>query len=127
MASDVSSNVQSQFQQQAITISVESAGDPDLERRIFGQVHSAGRQLSNLAAVIEVLLTAQQAANPAFAQAGPDQKAVETFRKMQADILRAKSTIDPDRLISHLDDLRRVDATAFAALRDRLSAWLYGK
>ena len=97
-----------------------------LLRRCFGQVHSAGRQLRNLAAVIEVLLSAQQAANPAFAQAGPDQEAVETFRRMQADILRAKSMVDPDHLISQLDALRRVDATAFAAVRERLNAWLPG-
>ncbi|HET7539066.1 MAG TPA: hypothetical protein VFK05_04315 [Polyangiaceae bacterium] len=51
-------STQAQSQQQNITISVESAGDPDLERRIFGQVHSAGRQLRNLSAVVEVLLAA---------------------------------------------------------------------
>lgn len=132
MAGDAPANVlnqsqQNQTQQQTITISVESAGDPDLERRIFGQVHSAGRQLRNLAAVIEALLAAQQAADPSFAQNSPAREAIETFRQMQLDILRAKGSVDPDRLISQLDALRNTDAAAFAALRDRLNAWLPGK
>jgi hypothetical protein len=126
MAGEAPTNVQSQSQQQAVTISIDSAGDPDLERRIFSQVHSAGRQLRNLSAVVEVLLAAHEASDPGFAQDGDARAAVETFKKMQLDILRAKSLRDPDQLIGQLEALRRVDATAFATLRDRLSAWLSG-
>jgi hypothetical protein len=127
MANDGSGQTQSQTQQQEITISVESAGDPELERRIFGQVHSAGRQLRNLSAVIDVLLAAQAATNPSFAQEGAARDAIETFRKMQTDILKAKSLRDPDRLIKELEALRQTDAPAFATVRDQLSQWLRDK
>jgi hypothetical protein len=118
---------QSQLQQQEITISVQSAGDPELERRIFGQVYSAGRQLKTLSAVIEVLLAAHAASDPSFAQSGGAHDAVEKFRNMQQEILKAKSLRDPDRLIRELDALRQSDAQGFAAARDKLTAWLKDK
>ena len=118
---------QNQSQQQVVTVTVESAGDPDLERRIFSQVHSAGRQLRNLSAVVEVLLVAIEASGGPFLQDSPAQKAVETFRAMQLDILKAKSLRNPERLIDELEVLRRVDGQAFTALRDRLNEWLKDK
>ena len=129
MANDGTGNgqAQSQTQQQEITISVQSAGDPDLERRIFAQVHSAGRQLRSLSAVIEVLLAAQAANNPSFAQEDAARNAIETFRKMQLDILKAKGLRDPARLIKELDALRQTDAQAFATVRDQLTQWLQDK
>jgi hypothetical protein len=118
---------QSQSQQQAITISVQSAGDPEMERRIFGQVHSAGRQLRNIAAVVEVLLAAHAARDPGFADNGDARAAIEAFTKMQLDILKAKGPRDPDRLIHELEALRRADPTLFGQLRDRLTDWLKDK
>jgi hypothetical protein len=116
-------STQNQSQQQTLTISVASAGDPDLERRIFSQVHSAGRQLRNLSAVVELLL-ASHAADPNFAQSAEARAAVDAFKQMQLDILRAKSLQDPDKLFSELEALRKADPVAFATLRDRLKTWL---
>jgi hypothetical protein len=129
MANDGNGNgqTQSQLQQQEITISVQSAGDPELERRIFGQVHSAGRQLRHLSAVVEVLIAAQAASNPAFAESGQAREAVEAFRKMQQEILKAKGLQDPERLIKELDALRQSDTQAFAQVRDQLTQWLKDK
>ena len=124
MAGDVQSQSQSQ---QTIVITAASSGDPELERRIFSDVQSAGRQLRNISAVVEVLLAAHEAADPSFASNGVAHDAVQTFREMQQKILRAKSLRDPDRLIAQLEALRTVDAQAFAALCDRLNQWLPGK
>jgi hypothetical protein len=124
---ETQSQAQTQSQQQAITISVQSAGDPELERRIFGQVHSAGRQLRNIAAVVEVLLAAHAARDPGFADGADARAAVDAFTKMQLDILRAKAPRDPDRVIRELEALRRADPAAFGDLRDRLNAWLKDK
>jgi hypothetical protein len=118
---------QTQTQQQTITITAASSGDPELERRIFSEVQSAGRQLRNISAVVEVLLAAHEAADSSFASSGSAHDAIQTFREMQLQILRAKSLRDPDRLIDQLEALRRVDAQAFGALRDRLNQWLPGK
>ena len=118
---------QSQSQQQFVTVTVESGGDPELERRIFSQVHSAGRQLRNVSAVLELLLAAHEASGGTFAPAPQAQQAVEAFRAMQLDILKAKSVRDPERLISQLEAMRQVDAQAFARLRDRLNEWLRDK
>jgi len=127
MADNGTGNAQSQSQQQEITISVQSAGDPELERRIFAQVHSAGRQLRSLSAVIEVLLAAQKASNQSFGEEGEARNVIETFRKMQVDILKAKGLRDPNRLIKELDALRQTDAEAFASVRDQLTQWLKDK
>ena len=126
MAGETESNAQAQFQQQTITITAASAGDPDLERRIFSEVQSAGRQLRNISAVVEVLIAAQEAASSSFATTGTAHDAVKTFRDMQLQILRAKSLRDPERLISQLEALRGVDDKAFASVRERLSEWLQG-
>jgi hypothetical protein len=119
-------STQSQSQQQNITISVESAGDPDLERRIFGQVHSAGRQLRNLSAVVELLLAAHDT-DQSFAQSDEARAAIATFRQMQLDILRAKSLRDPEKLVSQLEALQKADPAQFAIVAGRLKGWLADK
>jgi len=126
MPGDVASNTQTQSQQQTITISVESAGDPELESRIFSQVHSAGRQLGALSAVVTLLLAAHES-DPSFAASNEARAAIDAFKQIQLDILRAKSLQDPDRLVDQLDALRRTDPTAFTSVRDRLNAWLKDK
>ena len=123
--SAVDKNVQNQSQQQTISITVQSAGDPDLERRIFSQVHSAGRQLRSLSAVVELLLVGREN-DPPFAP--PEaRETVATFRKIQHDILLAKSLPNPDQLMSQLENLRKADTNAFNSVRDRLRDWLADK
>ena len=117
---------QSQSQSQTITISAVSSGDVELEHRIFSDVQSAGRQLKNITAVVELLLAAQEATDPAFVKTAAAADAVAAFRDMQLQILRAKSLRDPERLIGQLDALRRSDPSTFVAVRDRLTTWLQG-
>jgi hypothetical protein len=121
MSADATQN-QAQTQQQTVTISVESAGDPELEQRIFSSVHSVGRQLGFLSAVVELLL-ASKGDDPGFAATEEERKAVSDFRRMRGDILRAKSLRDPERLIRQLEALKQIDQSAFSALRERLQTF----
>jgi hypothetical protein len=104
-------------------VNLNSSSDPELERRIFSQVHSAGRQLGHLAAVVQLLLDAREA-DPSFAQSGEAQARIEAFRAVQADIAREKKRRDPERLIERLENLKTTDPTTFTAIRERLCKWL---
>ncbi len=118
------SNIQSQSQSQTITISVDSAGDPELEQRIFNKVHSAGRQLARLSAVLDVLLQVHES-EPTFAATEADKRSIEQFREMQKEIAREKRAArDPERLLRELSSLQRDDPDGFASVRERLEALL---
>lgn len=123
MPDDRSSQSQSQTQRQTVEINVQSSGDPEFERHVFDRVHSVGRQLGRIAAVVEALLDAQAGA-PNFAQTPQARAAVEAFRLMRADIAQARRLRDPDRLVAELENLRDEDPAAFSALRERLRIWL---
>ena len=118
---------QTQSQSQAITINLQNSGDPGLEHRIFSNVHGVGRQLGKLAAVVDVLVAAQQEADPDFAQTPQARAALDAYRQMQADIEREKRRFDPQRYVEQLETLRADDPQAFAAFRERLRAWLDGQ
>jgi hypothetical protein len=132
---DIQSQIQNQVQTQINTlleklslgqvglINVQSAGDPALERKIFGSVHSAGRQLGRICAVVELLL-AQRAGDPAFAADPRERAAVQAFQEMQRDIQREKQARDPQRIIDALEHMRQVDPDAFRELLPRLSQWV---
>lgn len=137
LLSDIQSQIQNQVQTQINAlleklslgqvglINVQSAGDPALERKIFGSVHSAGRQLGRLSAVVDLLL-AQQRANPAFAADPAARAAVAAFEEMQRDIEREKQARDPQRIIDALEHMRQVDPDAFRVLLPRLCEWVRG-
>ena len=72
---------QSQSQEQVVTVNLNSSSDPELERRIFTHVHSAGRQLGHLAAVVQLLLESHQA-DPNFATSDKDKGMIEAFKVM---------------------------------------------
>lgn len=118
------SNQQSQIQQQSINISVASSGDVDLERRIFSEVHSAGRQLQRLSEIVDVLLTRELKQDGSLEGSKEAKAAIDDFRKMREDILKAKSAFQPDRVIEQLDALRQVDSAAFDKARTQLLDWL---
>jgi len=80
MTDTPTANSQLQVQQTTFNLSFESSGDPALEGRILSQVHSAGRQLKNISAVIEVLLAAHVAQDPNFAANGAARDAVDAFK-----------------------------------------------
>lgn len=115
---------QSQIQQQSINISVASSGDVELERRIFSEVHSAGRQLQRLSEIVNVLLEQELSVNAALETTEPSKGAIEEFRKMRDDILKAKSAFQTDRVIAQLQALGKVDATEFGNARNQLLDWL---
>lgn len=118
------SNQQSQIQQQSINISVASSGDVELERRIFSEVHSAGRQLRRLSEIVNVLLTRELSQHPTLKDEAPAKAAIEEFAAMREDILKAKSAFQTDRVINQLATLQKVDAAEFDKARTQLLAWL---
>jgi hypothetical protein len=123
MSNDASSSSQSQSQEQSITINMQSSGDPDFERHIFSQVHSVGRQLSRLAAVVEVLVAEHEAAAGNFPATPEGQAAIAAFKAMQADIQSEKQD-RAEFFIKRLQAVRTSDPQAFATLRGQLQTWL---
>jgi hypothetical protein len=117
------SQQQTQRQDQVVTVNLNSSGDPELERRIFTQVHSAGRQLGSLATVVQLLLDTQRAV-PGFASTDEDKASIDAFEAMQADIAREKRRRDPELLIERLEALKTTDPTTYSAIRDALKHWL---
>lgn len=114
---------QSQSQEQNVVVTVESSGDPVLERRIFATGQSAGRQLGYLSAVVELLLDAHEGDPKLTAKPGAI-AAIASFRSAQVDIERIKQLREPERI---LDELRRDRGNRpgrARELRDELRAWL---
>lgn len=116
---------QTQTQNTSLLVSIQSSSDPGLERRIFGQVASAGRQINRMASVLEVLIAAFERdggsnANPIASEA------IAAFRAMQDEIAQEKASRAPERIIEALEALRREDPDACGRLRSHLRAWLDG-
>lgn len=118
---------QQQSQSQSVEISVRSAGDVELERRIFAEVSSVGRQLGTvldvLAAVVDAL-----ADRPGFAPDAPSD-AVRALRELRASIAAEKAAlaeqrlVPPELLIEALDALATTNPVAYASYREQLAAW----
>jgi hypothetical protein len=113
---------QQQQQQQVVNVNVPGSGDPALEAHIFQKLYSAGRQIGEISAVLEVLLAGW---NPALAS--PDANAaIEAFRAMQREIAEAKRqrARDPERFVQQLETLQNDDPIAYQRVVDRLRSWL---
>lgn len=121
--SDTNQQRQSQVQSQtqSIQISIDSAGDPELERRIFRDVHSVGRQLARLSDALAVVLERVDL------QGGtPDPqalKAIAEFKKMRDEIRQELDNRDRN-LIGELQELRDKHRERFDALTPDLRALL---
>ena len=113
------SQSQSVNNQQQFTFNIATS-NPELERRIFTGVHSPGRQLDRMGAVIEALI----AAVPGLTGDAQAQKAVDDFQTMQAEILREKRRGNPRYLLEQLKDLQGSDPATFATVTAELRAWL---
>ncbi|MEY4578786.1 MAG: hypothetical protein RL701_3489 [Pseudomonadota bacterium] len=111
---------QSQSQTLNLTLNVgRNTNDPQLEQQVFNEMHSAGRQIGRIAAVLDVLISA---GNMRDALQSVDAKAaIDAFKEMQSDIQRAK---DERAFIKQLEDLRVSDEVAYdrtiQALRSHL-------
>ena len=123
MAPNDPPNTQSQIQQQIVTVSIKSSDDPDLEQRIFSQVHSAGRQLKIISSLVEELLATLEA-GPNFVKSDALQSAITAFKDMRLDILRAKDT---NKLVSQLEGLQKTNPTKFDNVRSGLKDLLENK
>jgi len=113
---------QNQAQSTQLTVNFQNSSDPNLEVRILNQVHSAGRQLGRISAVLNVLLDALAGNTALSTVAGST--AIEDFRKMENDISESKRAYSTDYFITKLEALRREDVTAYEATARRLRAFL---
>ena len=115
---------QSQAQTQSIEISVGSAGDLELESRIFRDVHSVGRQLARVSNALSVVIGRLEL-DPELPSVGDPATALKDFRQMREDIRRELEERD-DRLISALEKIRDEDPDRYAKVAPRLRALLDG-
>jgi len=115
-------SVQNQTQLQQLTFNFQNSSDPNLELRILNQVHSAGRQLGRISAVVDVLLDAV-AGNYALGTV-EGRAAIDDFRKMESEIAESKRAYSTEYFIARLEALRREDAPAYDATVSRLRAFL---
>jgi len=115
---------QSQNQSQVVTLNLQNSSDPRLEAEILGKLHSAGRQLGRISAVVELLV--QASAEHAALRDPAAVEVLTAFRSMQDDIERAKRARRPEHYIAELERLRSEDPQAFAQLARELRDWLDG-
>ena len=116
-------NQQNQSQTQSLVVNIQSSSDPALERRIFSEVASEGRQLGLISGVLNILLDAYQRYMP-----GPlDPEVLNTIRKyqdMQAQIEKEKQARSPERVIEALETMQREDNETYLLVASRLRKWL---
>lgn len=113
---------QNQAQVQQVTVNFQNSSDPNLELRILNQVHSAGRQLGRISAVIDVLLDAVAGSGALTTQAGS--AAIDAFRRMEREIAESRRAHSIEYFIARLEALRREDVTAYDEAANRLRAFL---
>jgi hypothetical protein len=102
----VDQQTQSQSQNTSVQVTIESSSDPALERRIFSNVASTGRQLGRIADVLDILVAAFERGT----NVEPNVAAViAAYRDMRADIEREKAARAPERFIDTLEALRSED------------------
>ena len=114
---------ESQSQTTSVVVNVESTSDPALERRIFSEVASAGRQLGRISDVLEMLVAAYERSLPGQVESGAA-SAIAAFRTMREQIEKEKSERSPERIIEALDTMRREDNDTFQVVAARLRQWL---
>jgi len=111
---------QGQRQEQNVTINVQSSGDPALESRILNELYSAGKQLSSLAAVVELLLATRA---PDYLLTPEQFEALGEFEAMQGTIEAEKRRRKPARIAEALERLSP-EAPEARQLRNELRDWL---
>lgn len=117
------SQSQSQSQTTSVVVNVERTSDPALERRIFSEVASAGRQFGRIFDVLDVLITAYEC-NASGTQEPSAADAISAFRAMREQIEKEKKDRSPERIIEALETMRREDQDTYLAVTSRLRQWL---
>jgi hypothetical protein len=89
-----------------ININTSRAGDPDLERRITGQVASYGRQLGRMLDAVDVLIRTGRKGSLSV----EDQQALDAVQSMRAEIEQVKQRSAAERVDRVVADVRRLGA-----------------
>ena len=117
---------QSQSQTASVVVNVDKMSDPALERRIFSEVASAGRQLGRMSDVLEFLIIGYEQATPNPMSADAIE-AIQAFRDMRKQIEQQKLERSPERIIESLENMRREDNETYQVVAARLRQWLNEK
>jgi len=122
--SDSPSQSQNQTQSLNLTLNLgQNSADPELERRVFNELYSAGSQIGRMADVLELLIRAAEGS--AALQAPEAVAALADFKEMQQKIRELKLTRSPEqRLIAELNALKNSDRAQYDHTRDVLLKYL---
>jgi hypothetical protein len=112
-----------QNQSQSLVVNIQNSSDPALERRIFSEVASEGRQLGLISDVLNILIAAYELNAPE--PLGPGiLSSIQKYQDMQAQIEKEKKERSPERVIEALETMRREDNETFLLVVSRLRKWL---
>ncbi|MGD0961022.1 MAG: hypothetical protein ABSB19_14550 [Methylomonas sp.] len=116
-------NEQNQTQTQSLVVNIQNSSDPALERKIFSEVASEGRQLGRISDVLGILIDAYEKNCPPPLEPGIV-NSIRQFREMQAQIGMKKKEHSPERVIEALETMRREDNETYQLVAARLRKWL---
>jgi hypothetical protein len=116
-------NQQNQFQSQSLVINIQNASDPALERRIFSEVASEGRQLGLISDVLNILIAAFERNAPEPLEPGI-LSSIHKYQEMQAQIEKEKKERAPERVIEALETMCREDNETYLLVASSLRKWL---
>lgn len=116
-------NQQNQSQSQSLVVNIQNSSDPALERRIFSEVASEGRQLGLISEVLNILIAAYQRNTPEPLEP-VILSSITKYQEMQAKIEKEKKERSPERVIEALETMRREDNETYLLVASRLRNWL---
>jgi hypothetical protein len=114
---------QSQSQSQSLVVNIQNSSDPALERRIFSEVASEGRQLGLMADVLNILIAAYEVNAPKPLEPGI-LSSINKYQEMQAQIEKEKKERAPERVIEALATMQIEDKETYLLVASRLRKWL---
>jgi hypothetical protein len=116
-------NEQNQSQSQSLVVNIQNSSDPALERRIFSEVASEGRQLGLISDVLNILIAAYER-NSSEPLESSIVSSLRQFHEMQVQIEKEKKERSPERVIEALEAMRREDNETYILVTSRLRKWL---
>ena len=116
-------NEQNQSQSQSLVVNIQNSSDPALERRIFSEVASEGRQLGLISDVLSILIAAYER-NSSESLEPSIVSSIHQFQEMQVQIEKEKKERSPERVIEALETMRREDYETYILVASRLRKWL---
>jgi hypothetical protein len=116
-------NQQNQSQSQSLVVNIQNSSDPALERRIFSEVASEGRQLGLISDVLNILIAAYERNTPEPMEPGI-LSSIHKYQEIQAQIEKEKKERSPERVIEALETMRCEDNETYLLVASRLRNWL---